>query len=378
MDVEITLLSHVFVGGGEDAVLSPYMDFVASGNCIRLVDRDKLLKVLSRQQIDRYVSFIRQNWDNNRPTKVLADFLRDNRIDLEGVLSGVKIEVKGDIKGREVKLFISSAGRNYIPGSTIKGSVRTALFYSYMKKGFDKNRVMGNVSQVERGRFNPKSAFPTLVGRNVGLNFKPHDDPLKLLQVTDTTFFGYEDMLVVNTRAVSMNKERSGTPIVLEVARAGSKVRTRIKVAGGFARDVYGDEFWGFLQEGDYSKLFGYVNEFSLDFVRHELVRLRRFRGNVSASLQRFYGGLQGKIESAMKENKSAYMMVGKGTTLFGKTVDNIFTDNEMKQIRMAFKDLRNFGWIKGRLVDPFPITRIVPDGEIIPLGWIEVREVGI
>ncbi len=386
MNVEITLITHVFIGGGGFSVLSPYVDFVVRGRYVELVERDKLLNLFSSPQwMDRYKSFLNQNWRNNRFSKTLQDFLRENKIPVDKVLSGRKIAVEGDIKGREVSLFSASVGRSYIPGSTIKGSIRTALCYAYIdRKGADaKRRIMGNILRVKTNgikRFSPKSAFPTLVGGDVGPKFRAHDDPLKLLQVSDTTFFSEDEMIILNAYVLRMNKpaEVEGTPVVYEVARKGAKVRARIKIAKAFARGSFQDGFWDFLLRGDYCKLFRYINAFSLDFVKCERRRLSKFRGSVPTMLAKFYEKLEKKIESGSKTGKVAYMMVGRGTTLFGKTVDNIFTEEELQRLREAFKGLRNFGWKNGKLVNPFPITRLVPETNPVPFGWIEVRAIGV
>lgn len=65
--VALSMLSPVFIGGGEQATLSPYTDFIQQGNQVIIIDQHKLQNALGIKTdlIEEFVQGIRCGFDNN-------------------------------------------------------------------------------------------------------------------------------------------------------------------------------------------------------------------------------------------------------------------------------------------------------------------------
>lgn len=124
--MSLTALSPVFIGSGEELNKSMY---VYNNKEIMIIDERKLIKeLLSKKGL--YENFLNEcsSGDLN-----LTDFLKKNLYGYEDIdIYKYKINSYSDIKTggklNNINAFIkSSNGKPYIPGSSIKGAIRTAI-----------------------------------------------------------------------------------------------------------------------------------------------------------------------------------------------------------------------------------------------------------
>lgn len=122
---KITTLTPIHVGSGQ--VYSRDIEFIEEGGGIGLIDPNKVGDLIghSKADIDQWVRAI----ENKVP---LIDFLRNNRglknVTIEEISERV-LDVKGNsrgIKQLRAQMFSSIKGLT-IPGSSIKGAIRTAI-----------------------------------------------------------------------------------------------------------------------------------------------------------------------------------------------------------------------------------------------------------
>ena len=130
--------------------------------------------------------------------------------------------------------------------------------------------------------------------------------------------------------------------------------------------------FWSFLryeEERAIKTIFGFLNEFARDFINHEIERLR---GGEVRGILNFYNDLRKKLDS-LSEGE-ALMLIGRGTTFFGKTIDMLWGD-DIEKLRGRFRE-RSLGIINGEKSNPFPITRLLwnDGGHWKPIGWAKLE----
>ena len=128
-DLTLTVRGPVFIGCGVKAGKRDYL-YDPRGRTVRFVDQHKLFELLIRKNLaDRYEAFMlgREGY--------LSEFLRrDCGLTQDEISSIVSYSVKvgdaldADHSLKEIHRFIRNAeGQAYVPGSSIKGAVRTAL-----------------------------------------------------------------------------------------------------------------------------------------------------------------------------------------------------------------------------------------------------------
>lgn len=134
-------LAPVFIGSGETITKKEY---IFKNNKIYILDLPKLFELINKRNLtDSYMKFVLNGngQRNSRFTETLASWLDKNNIknydDVTAyVLNGVRnIEEKKSLKG--IQLFIKNAyNEPYIPGSSIKGLLRTVLMWNSVKKNY--------------------------------------------------------------------------------------------------------------------------------------------------------------------------------------------------------------------------------------------------
>lgn len=102
--------------------------------------------------------------------------------------------------------------RPYIPGSSLKGALRTALFYA----GYEQLNLQFRVDDLGN---NPKFATQSLerqvFAKDTNAKQAPNRDLLRILQISDSTPDEQKRLRIVNV-TVSKNGQPSGSPIELE------------------------------------------------------------------------------------------------------------------------------------------------------------------
>ena len=143
--MSLTTLSPVFIGSGDELNKSMY---VYNDNEIMVIDERKLInELLLRKGL--YEGFLNEcsSGDLN-----LTDFLKKNLNGYEDIdIYKYKIKSYSDIKtGKKlnnINAFIkSSNGKPYIPGSSIKGAIRTAIISGEIMNNKNKyNNILKNI-----------------------------------------------------------------------------------------------------------------------------------------------------------------------------------------------------------------------------------------
>jgi len=131
-DFTMRVITPLHIGGMQEKHLVEGLDYVQEKARIFFLDLGKLCESISPQEVSEYLAGIRQGG--------IGKCLQINRINLSSVasreLSGITVE-------KEIKAFVKDGlyGKPYIPGSSVKGAIRSIIFGSLNESG--KNKVNG-------------------------------------------------------------------------------------------------------------------------------------------------------------------------------------------------------------------------------------------
>lgn len=121
--VKIKILSPVHIGAAAEKNWQRGADFVHTNGQIYILNQQKVWESLDDKQRNRYIDFL--GTGNLRDVEKL---LVDN-IDLKDVATTV-FDYGGKLQSREIKTSMRDGnGHAYIPGSSIKGAIASALFH---------------------------------------------------------------------------------------------------------------------------------------------------------------------------------------------------------------------------------------------------------
>ena len=359
-DVTVQIESPLHIGTG--VVIRPDEDFILAGRRMAVLDVDKVLDAVDERKL---VEFQISRAGN------LASMLPDRRNAEEYARYVVPVPVgTREPRGTEVREAIKDpSGVPYLPGSSLKGAIRTALAVALVKrKGSDwLRRELGNpLGNRKEWASEPimKELFgkaPQREGGVLGKASDAHVDVLRALRVSDLLPSGVDaaDTLLEVAEVKVMKRDGTGLPIFVEAVKVGTVFRgtitTDVRLLSEPVMQTIGA--WRDVTEADLTTgLVGHCATHSRELIeKDDLLRPR-------------LGGLAARLDDA-----TALMAVGWGTGWTAKTLGHILKTNS---------GFTNVGArLLGRRGVPFnpstfPSTRrmtIVNEEPHQPMGWLRV-----
>jgi len=385
LNLKIKTITPISIGTDKGDVMSPYADFVFSqdGKMLHYLDLQKVENVVDQQQkIDEYVDGIKSGMDNNRSDFNLLRFLTGSlKLDLDEITKN-EVQQHGLKPGdkRNINPTIKNAGLPYLPGSTLKGALRTAMLYNWLvytdegeKPLLENAGLLNRISKMEPFKKREINAIIEQLfneDRLLGNLKSPFGPDARFLRVCDSVPLKKSALSVYALRRIRLKPGtgKSAIPQVLEAIPPGHILNTSLNI-DPWLKEKANNTTLAYLVDGNFTEMFKHLSTFSTDCIANELYELRDattrdFEKEVD-SLISFYEKLQKRANEG-----AIFLRLG-----FGKTVnDNSLTlalANGLKD-QTAFNTFRSTVHKLKRDSDLFPITRsITPDG--LPMGWVEV-----
>jgi CRISPR type III-A-associated RAMP protein Csm5 len=183
---KIEVLSPIHIGSG---ISYKPIDYIENREEILIFDeRDVLDNIQEIHMLNNeFLNGISYTGKRTEYYKNL-DYFIDKGIIKKSILNKARIRAKNmskDLKAKEIKGIMRNIQGPYIPGGTIKGIIRTAIFYDYIKKkGID--FVKKGIEEIKRNK-KINSIEDFIIGR-----FKKDivRDPFKFLRIRDVNIQG--------------------------------------------------------------------------------------------------------------------------------------------------------------------------------------------
>lgn len=425
-NVRLTTLSPINIGTDSNQTLSPYADFFLENDDVHYISHRAIEKAIDgkRDLIDAYVLGITKGIDNQtRSTFSIKNFITTKlKLDLDAVTK-VIIPNKGlkPNNRRQVMSTIKTADRPYIPGSSIKGALRTAILYDWyintepgaallntliedINKTYDLHyaKIEKLLKQKRRRRLEKyefeelKSAEKiikqaakkwfdeeTLFGE-----LKNKDAVIwsQFLHVSDTETLDNSNLAIYQAERIRLtkaNEKRKGSsgsiPQPKETLDTNTQTRFKITVRS----KIFDHPSFIFLK--DKNKIKEYINAFSKDCIYHELSQLEEAiyetpnRREIN-DLIRFYADM----EKEMEDSDCIYLRLGSGKTYYDNSLGLALLnhrDGDNDDGEKSEEAFRKLGQMLLGKFNPkgtfYPVTRTVTiqeDEDAQPLGWVKLE----
>jgi len=332
-------ITPVHVGNGEK--LTPLFDFVGV--------KDKGKWLFWKVNVDELIEFAEKARLSealfsaaSERRKSLAAFLKERGL-FDAFLARVKKRGRKPIiafEELELEIFEhqNTNGKYLIPGSSLKGAIRTALVYHVVKKNRDKFRKLS--PDLEKLIFGSE----------------PTRDILKGLLVSDTVRMK-RGVFFLKLQRVHLLKGMAGVASAAEVLDVKP---AEFELGWNFTKELFDvsdshfKEDLKFLFERDIKTFCDVINEFALDFCNYELDRAKKI-GRYPKELKGFYESLKEEIKSM--NGTSFVLRLGRFKTFMNQTV----------------------GMLDDSIEDLFPKTEWIAHFPLhpnkkVPLGWMRFR----
>lgn len=398
--LSIQTLTPVSIGGDKGEVLSPYMDYVFSrdGNTLHFLDLRKLENEVDEQgAIDEYVRGIRDAMDNKRSEFDLEQFITGRLRKSIDDFTTRRIPQRGLNPGQRVNItpVVKNAGAPYVPGSSLKGALRTAILYDwlvnteqgepYMKLAEESLHKLAQLREKWFSLKKRRADFKSI--REVEVEIKKIDRAIfdeddlfgrlyegpeaRFLRVRDTAPLPKDAIEVQSLRRIRIvpGKGKSTIPQVVEAIPASVALESEISVLPDFSKSALA--YWN---AADPPQLLAYLNAFSIACIENEILELS------DALEEGFKLDFASKIKDLLKFYEELKDRCNQGKLIlrlgFGKTIN----DNSLllaalhgPESKQAWHDMRAAFHKIRREDDFYPITRLITPGGL-PMGWVAIK----
>ncbi len=357
----ITTLSPLHIGTG-NRLLRDY-DFVVHGGKTWVIDQGALAEMLYDAD--------GSGFDRMAAGAKASDLLRDADYDSTSrifryVMRG---EPRAKASGSEIQEQIKDAwDRPYIPGSSLKGALRTALAlvgWAQRKLQFRPFDLGGSSKfaalPMERRVLNKDGISPERA---------PNHDLLRALQVSDSATDEQRRLSLSNVQVFTGDKPAS--PVELETIPSETVFTAQLVLDGFLRESKYASALgWKEDQLKWLSHMPRVVNEFTKIRIEDERKRWR----DTSGMIRSFYADLARQIKAVGEDE--FILQLGWGGGWDSKTFGAVLTEDTaaFKQVVDHYK-LKHKGQYKRG--EAFPRSRrlVVDNGgtPVRPLGWIRVK----
>ena len=385
--VKIEALTPVHIGSGNKLPMN--IEVVYNGSELGVVSLDKVVTHIDTDNIGKLTSVIESNeniWDflKRYGVKSIKDISKRT---LE--VWGSNIAQKKDLKEQ----LLSSRGYPLLPGSSIKGAIRTALLANMINTN---DRIAKDVLSQYR-RKTPSHLWKlrdfqnmerSIVNKYFNGTEKPNanKDIMRFLQITDAEF----EYKTIGTNVKILNLERNGWTYknrgdqITEAIGAGSETQIRIKTDTDLLnkniekRTISANIDTSFLLS--INDIFYIINAHTESLLNREIenweeeIEQTNINGQVTEALNNYLDGLKDLQEqlSELDKKKECILRIGGNTGwdfITGAWIKNksdLLNDNEWENL---YKQLN-----KSRNVNIYPKTRkIDEDGDFFGFVKMEI-----
>jgi len=354
-------LSPLHIGSGRD-LLRDY-DFVARNGRTWRVNEDTLFDaVMGEDEFDEALI--------GRPAAELlnpTDFKLDSEL-FRYVIQGMpSAESPGSQVSEQIKDVFDQV---YLPGSSLKGALRTLLFWGI----YDAKERKPDLSRLkDRRSWAAQPLEQALFGRD------PNHDWLRALRVRDSEDLSAREHLALHTVRIypTAGADRSGLDVDVEGIKKDTVLHTQITLENyGFESPEAAKLRWRGKRR--------WIKELSAlgkMYARQRLLTEATYfrgRGGPTGAL-RFYDDLINRLVELPED--TFLIQIGWGAGWGSKTLGSSMLRQDNRQFERLLSRYRMTKERDRRSGDPFPRSRhlvLVNGRPAFPMGWVEIRLSGL
>lgn len=359
MKCTIETITPVHIGNDKEYGPSEYyLSKSTNGDPILVkIDVTKVFKSLSEEQKDDFIQHLTD------PSFQLGDYLQN-------VLGQKPPQIKKYISvvrcknPQIIKEHIKTVDKTYIPGSSIKGAIRTAILHNIITyEDIDKIKDLIQISHHNNFvKWRDAQTFQNQLFANSRMN-ESYSSIFKFLQITDTTLAPFPSIYALISLKVGQNRSEW-------YSRNGNIVFTYAETIGiGRKIDFEIDSTYNSLVHNKLNledkvnyikmdKIKEFLFKFSNDYITHEINFAQKYNLEF---LENFYKKLKEK-----NEPDSPLMRIGHGSGFLSVTIGLRLKEEDPETYELVRKTFRRSYPFE------FPKTRRLTTHKT-PIGWAKV-----
>ncbi len=356
MKLTISTLTPIHIGSGGKYSAA---EFLIKGNQLYRIDINKLFGMLDEKSKEDFIIQLEE------PYFQLGSFLKGKNIEI----SKIKLyscNLKAGFPA-EINEHVKTNGGAFIPGSSIKGSIRTAILYNLIEEK-DVYRIskIFDLKYWQRDKEIQKFIDNFFSGK--AKEQSSYSSFLRFLQITDTDTINNVSVYSIKVANVERGGmtwyKRRGREVTLFNETIDTNENLGVEISEHYNPNIYKD-----LKLGEKERLINldkireYIYNFSADLIEHELEFAEKYHMFL---LKNFYEQLKSKNTKG-----SPVLRLGHGSGYLATTIGL-----KLKRYPNVFEKVRRS--LRGKSYPyEFPKTRkiVIENGKpAYPLGWVKLR----
>lgn len=346
-NIDITILTPVHIGS--DKKLTSAGEYIATNNSIQIIDQNSINNIFIEDKELRNL-FLNEILEKGVNVNIW-EFFKNHKVEDKFKFSRINNLNAKDFNpdsNNILELAIETNGNKYIPGSTLKGVIRT-IFFAYLIK---KDTCIQN-------------AIEKIIEENQRLNIIK-DEALKLEKKLLDSKFGkiiFEDSSGIDNQYIEMEiakrvhlfgVDTEGLDNIRECISKEAKLNFRLKIKDQKVNEL--ECFW----EPELKSVFKIINDINKDYINYEIELLKKSKSSIAKKISENFNFILKEIEES--ESYQAFIRLGKGKTMFFQIILPFISEiSRDKILNLIIKDDDKSN---------FPSTRIVNDFDEI-FGWV-------
>lgn len=271
-------------------------------------------------------------------------------------------------KRGEVREFLKSSDLPYIPGTSLKGALRTAVLWNSLKEpSREMNKV---VNRLTRFRKEPKKVDDELEKLVFGED--PKYDIFKVFHISDSVPKTTEDLEVYEIRTLTTTRDGhrwKEFSVFIEGLKQGIELKGSLKIDEW----LFSSPEWGFANKQNLVKsLPSYCNQFAKSLIQEEKRFYQKYdRPTELKGIISVYNGLENELKKCSENEFLLHFAWGTGwhSMSIGRLLQE-YPNFDFRKLREMYRLGKSF-------VPEFPKTRRIVFKENVPvsiLGWVRVK----
>ena len=419
--VKYEVVTPIHVGNGQK-IPKTELAFFPDKGLIRRVDFEKFIETIPPHKIKDISQKLRYAKNDFFNYILKSESLSLDNLSTEyDLLFLYNYKLNEITKMRELSSHIKSIfSKPYLPGSSIKGWLRTAILHYYIKRIKEAKPLIDNFyRQLDRLPSNPrqlrkeKGKMGSILEKQV-FGQDPREDIFKFVTITDTEsiskkYLGLAIVQIFHPLELKENVQFQSLKFsqYLEVIKIKSHLEGKIvfnKDFQGYKNDFFKSknlstqlrehilkDLIGLPRDECFTKIKEICNIFSKQIISFNLKYLKKLKEEIKSSnllnLIQYYDTQLIPLYEELKSSKNQFLIrLGAGTEWHSKTVGLLIMDYFLKHKGLDFNQFYNrinrLQLFKGQRMHkkfelaPISRTYVVDSMQIpqFPLGWVKVQ----
>jgi len=351
--INICLKTPLHIGNGDK--LTSVGEYIATNHKIRIIDQEHLISLLDKKgSRQKYLDFIINHAENSNVWSFFINEGIEKYIKFIREIPFNTIDSFNPASNNLLELAIETCGHKYIPGSSLKGAIRTIIFTDLISKDRSLKSNIENIIRSTPDLLNIKKKLKKIEDDrlNVALHF---------LQIEDSQPATDDDVVVETAKRVHLFGVKSEG---LDNLRECIGINARMKTVISIQDQLLNNEF-NYLKTNEATGLFNVINRITENLIDYDISLLKKSNSEHAKIIIKSLGEIKNQASSS--NGQSALLRLGKGKSFFFQVILPFLLESAQKRIiNLMGKDREG--------LTRFPQTRVL-SGHNLMFGWITLEQ---